>query len=62
MARRKHLPFGFHVQWIKDNEINTGSAISGEAEVTINSRKLTASYDLKITAAKDLILKNLSTN
>ena len=22
MARRKHLPFGFHVQWIKDDEIN----------------------------------------
>jgi len=58
MARRKHLSFGFHVQWIKDNEIGTGSAISGEAEVTLNSKKLTTSYDLKITAAKDLIFKN----
>ena len=35
MARRKHLPFGFHVQWIKDNEINTGAAISGEAELRL---------------------------
>ena len=58
MARRKHLPFGFHVQWIKDDEINTGAAISGNSEVTINSGKLTAVYDLKITAAKDLIIKN----
>ena len=58
MARRKHLSFGFHMQWIKDNEISTGAAISGEAEVTLNSKKLTTSYDLKITAAKDLILKN----
>ena len=58
MARRKHLSFGFHVQWVKDNEISTGAAISGEAEVTLNSKKLTTSYDLKITATKDLILKN----
>ncbi len=58
MARRKHLPYGFHVQWIKDNEISTGAAISGEAEVTINSRKLTTAYDLNITTAKNLIIKN----
>ena len=58
MARRKHLSFGFQVQWVKDNEISTGAAISGEAEVTLNSKKLTTSYDLKITATKDLILKN----
>ena len=58
MARRKHLPFGFHVQWIKDNEISTGAAISGEAEVTINSGNLTAVYNLEITAVKDLIIKD----
>ena len=58
MARRKHLPFGFHVQWIKDNEISTGAAISGEVEVTVNSRKLSTAYDLNITAAKELIIKN----
>ena len=28
------------------------------SEVTINSKKLTTAYDLKITAAKDLIIKN----
>ena len=50
--------FGFHVQWIKDDEINTGAAISGEAEITINSGKLTTAYDLNITAAKDLIIKH----
>ena len=58
MARREHLPFGFHVQWIKDNEISTGAAISGEAEVTINSGNLTAVYNLEITAVKDLIIKD----
>ena len=58
MARRKHLPFGFHVQWIKDDEISRGAAISGNSEVTINSGNLTTSYDLKITRAKNLILKN----
>ena len=58
MARREHLPFGFHMQWIKDNEISTGAAISGEAEVTINSGNLTAVYNLEITAVKDLIIKD----
>ena len=58
MARRKHLPFGFHVQWIKDDEISKGSAISGNSEVTINSGNLTAIYNLEITRVKDLIIKN----
>ena len=58
MARRKHLPFGFYIQWIKDDEIITGAAISGNSEVTINSRKLTTAYDLNITAAKNLIIKD----
>ena len=58
MARRKHLPFGFHVQWMKDDEISTGAAISGNSEVTINSGKLTEVYNLEITAVKDLIIKN----
>tara|TARA_Y100001934_G_scaffold245019_1_gene302930 strand:+ start:439 stop:1116 length:678 start_codon:yes stop_codon:yes gene_type:complete len=58
MARRKHLPFGFHVQWIKDDEINTGAAISGNSEITINSGSLTEVYSLEITAIKDLIIKN----
>ena len=60
MARRKHLPFGFKVQWIAEEKINRGSSISGNSEITINSGNLTAAYDLKITAAKDLILKTLS--
>ena len=58
MARRRHLPFGFHVRWIKDDEIITGAAISGNSEVTINSGNLTAVYKLQITAVKDLIIKN----
>ena len=58
MARRNHLPFGFTVQWIGEEKINRGSSISGNSEITISSRKLTTAYDLKITAAKDLILKN----
>ena len=58
MGRRNHLPFGFKVQWINEEKINRGSSISGKAEITLNSRKLTAAYDLKITTAKDLILKN----
>tara|TARA_B100000212_G_C27270296_1_gene488439 strand:- start:50 stop:727 length:678 start_codon:yes stop_codon:yes gene_type:complete len=58
MARRKHLPFGFQIQLIKDDEITRGFSIFGESEITLNSRKLTAAYDLKITTAKDLILKN----
>ena len=58
MGRRNHLPFGFKVQWINEEKINRGSSISGKAEITLNSRKLTAAYDLKITTAKDLILRN----
>ena len=58
MGRRNHLPFGFQVQWIEEEKINRGSSISGNSEITLNSKKLTAAYDLKITAAKDLILKN----
>ena len=58
MARRKHLSFGFKVQWIEEEKINTGSSISGNSEITLNSRKLVAAYDLKITAAKDLTIKN----
>ena len=38
MARRKHLPFGFHVQWIKDNEISTGAAYLASSEVTLYSK------------------------
>lgn len=57
MARRKHLPFGFQVKWVKDDEINKGFAISGKSEVTINSGNLTTSYNLEITAVKDLIIK-----
>ena len=58
MARREHLSFGFKVQWIEEEKINTGSSISGNSEITLNSRKLAAAYDLKITAAKDLTIKN----
>ena len=58
MARRKHLPYGFYVQWIENDEIITGAAISGNSEVTINSRKLTTAYDLNITTAKNLIIQN----
>ena len=58
MARRKHLSFGFKVQWIEEEKINKGFSISGNSEITLNSRKLAAAYDLKITAAKDLIIKN----
>ena len=57
MARREHLPFGFQMQWIKDDEINRGSSISGNSEVAINSLSLTATYNLKLTAAKNLIIK-----
>ena len=46
------------MQWIKDNEISRGASISGNSEITINSGKLTAVYDLEITAVKDLIIKN----
>ena len=58
MARREHLPFGFHVRWIKDDEIITGAAISGNSEVTINSGNLTEVYNLEITAVNDLIIKD----
>ena len=58
MGRRSHLPFGFKVQWIADEEINRGFSISGNSEIKLNSRKLTAAYNLKITAAKHLMLKN----
>jgi len=58
MGRRNHLPFGFKVQWIADEEINRGFSISGNSEIKLNSRKLTAAYNLKITAAKHLMLKN----
>ena len=58
MARRSHLPFGFQVKWIKDDEINKGFAISGNSEVTINSGSWTASYNLEITSVKNLIIKN----
>ena len=57
MARRRHLPFGFHVRWIKDDEIITGAAISGNSEVTTNSGNLTAVYNLEISTVKDLIIK-----
>ena len=57
MARRKHLPFGFHVQWIKDDEINNGFAISDKSEAMINSRSLTAVYNLEINRVKDLIIE-----
>ena len=40
MSRRKHLPFGFIVQWTGDDEINRGSSIFGNSEITINSKKL----------------------
>ena len=58
MGRRNHLPFGFKVQWIEDKKINKASSISGKSEITLNSRKLTAAFNLEITAAKDLIIKN----
>ena len=58
MARREHLPFGFHVQWIKDDEISVGAAISGNSEITINSGNLTEVYNLEITAVRDLKIKN----
>jgi hypothetical protein len=58
MARRNHLPFGFKVQWIEEEKINRGSSISGNSEITINSKSLTTAYNLKITAVKDLIIKN----
>ena len=58
MARRKHLPFGFQIQLMKDGEITRGFSIFGDSEITIDSRKLTTAYDLKITAAKNFILKN----
>ena len=58
MARRNHLPFGFKVQWIEEEKINRGSSISGNSEITINSKSLTTAYNLKITSAKNLIIKN----
>ena len=58
MGRRNHLPFGFKVQWGGAEKINRASSISGNSEITINSKNLTTAYDLKISAAKDLILKN----
>ena len=58
MARRKHLPFGFQIQLIKDDEITRGFSIFGDSEITLYSRKLTAAYDLKITTAKDLKIEN----
>lgn len=58
MGRRNHLPFGFKVQWIDEEKINKGSSISGKSEITLNSRKLTAAFNLEITAAKDLIIKS----
>ena len=58
MARREHLPFGFKVQWMEEDKINRGSSISGNSEISINSRSLTTSYDLKITAVKDLKINN----
>ena len=58
MARRRHLPFGFHVRWIKGDEISTGAAISGNSKVTINSGNLTAVYNLEITAVEDLVIQD----
>ena len=58
MARRKYLPFGFQVQWIEKEKINRGSSIFGNSEITMNSKKSTTAYDLKITTAKDLIIRN----
>ena len=58
MARREHLPFGFKVQWMEEDKINRGSSISGNSEISINSRSLTTAYDLKITAVKDLTINN----
>jgi len=57
MARREHLPFGFKVEWIEGNEINRGFSISGNSEITTNSKSFTTAYDLKITAVKDLTIK-----
>ena len=57
MARREHLPFGFQMQWIKDDEINRGVSISGNSEITVNSLNLTTAYNLKLTANKNLIIK-----
>ena len=57
MARREHLPFGFKVEWIEGNEINRGFSISGNSEITTNSKSFTTAYGLKITAVKDLIIK-----
>ena len=58
MARRKHLPFGFKVQWRGEEKINRASSISGSSEITINSGNLTALYNLEITAVRDLKIKN----
>ncbi len=58
MARRKHLPFGFQIQLMNDSEITRGFSIFGDSEITIDSRKLTAVYNVEITAVKDLIIKN----
>jgi len=58
MGRRNHLPFGFKVQWIEEKKINRGSSISGNSEITLNSKKLTTAYDLKITTVKNLTIKN----
>ena len=58
MARRKHLPFGFKVQWRGEEKINRASSISGSSEITINSGNLTALYNLEIIAVRDLKIKN----
>ncbi len=58
IARRNHLPFGFKVQWMEEEKINRGFSLSGNSEITLNSRSLTTAYNVKITAVKDLIIKN----